>query len=171
MAGSMFGRKLDDLIPGTKFTYRQAVKSSEAVRHGLDNLPTNEEVWKRIEWFAKHVLQPINDVIPITVSSWFRSPELCKAIGSTPGSNHTRGDCADIEPKSPNTPNIELFNLCAAKFDCAELIAEFFPDGWVHCCCKNGVTGDVVKLKDAQHNYTRLTAERIYTLYKYKPKY
>lgn len=171
MAGSTFGRNLDALIPGTPFTYRQVVKSAEAVRHGIDNLPTDEAVWRRAEWFAKHVLTPLNAVIPITINSWYRSPELCSAIGSKPSSNHTRGDCADIEPKAAKTPNIELFNLCAVHFDCAELIAEFFPTGWVHCCCIEGLMGDVIKLKDARHNYSRMSAAQVYAIYDYKPRY
>ena len=34
---------------------------------------------------------------PITITSGYRSPELCEAIGSKPTSQHTKGEAADFE--------------------------------------------------------------------------
>lgn len=157
-------RDLKAKIPGTPFTYNDVVKSDSAVKHHIANTPS-ELQWQRAEWYAKNILTPLNSKIPLRINSWFRSPELCVKIGSSKTSNHIRGDCADIEPLDSKVSLSTLFSLCVKLFECSEIIAENFPTGWVHLCVKEDVVGEVIKLKDPSHNYTRMTVEEILTLY------
>ena len=70
------------------------------------------------------------------MSSGFRSPELCKAIGSSSTSQHTRGEAADFEIFS--IANKALAEFIVANLDFGQCILEFWNEnepnsGWVHC--------------------------------------
>jgi zinc D-Ala-D-Ala carboxypeptidase len=80
------------------FTLNELTKSQEATRLGIDNTPGEEQV-KNLKILCEKILQPIRDFygMPVSVSSGYRSPDLCKAIGSSSTSQHTRGEAADFE--------------------------------------------------------------------------
>jgi len=47
---------------------------------------------------CEKILQPVRDHFGrVKVTSGFRSPELCQAIGSSPNSQHARAEAADFE--------------------------------------------------------------------------
>mgnify|MGYP000221123235 CR=1 FL=1 len=122
------------------FTLAEAVKSQTALRCGIDNTPTAEQV-ESLRQVARHILQPVRDHfgIPFTPSSWFRSPELCRQIGSKPTSQHAQGQAADFEV--PGVPNVELAKWIVANLDFDQLILEHWKEadsaaGWVHCSYK-----------------------------------
>jgi hypothetical protein len=52
----------------------------------------------RIEQLAAHGLQPVRDALarPMRILSGYRSPELNKAVGGSPTSQHTQGEAADF---------------------------------------------------------------------------
>ena len=119
------------------FTLNELTKSQEALRLGIANIP-NEEQILNLKILCEKILQPIRDFygMPVSVSSGFRSPELCKAIGSSSTSQHTRGEAADFEIFS--IANKALAEFIVANLDYDQCILEFWNEnepnsGWVHC--------------------------------------
>ena len=119
------------------FTLNELTKSQEALRLGITNIP-NEEQILNLKILCEKILQPIRDFygMPVSVSSGFRSPELCKAIGSSSTSQHTRGEAADFEIFS--IANKDLAEFIVANLDYDQCILEFWNEnepnsGWVHC--------------------------------------
>ena len=119
------------------FTLNELTKSQEALRLNIDNTP-NEEQILNLKILCEKILQPIRDFygMPVSVSSGFRSPELCKAIGSSSTSQHTRGEAADFEIFS--IANKTLAEFIISNLDYDQCILEFWNEnepnsGWVHC--------------------------------------
>jgi len=119
-------------------------------------------LWGVCEIRSVNILQPVRDHFGrINITSGFRSPELCLAIGSykvvggkpVVTSNHARGQAADIEPDDPSIPLIDIMNFIYNECDFRELIAEYFPGGWVHVAYREGGNAKILKLKDPDHNY------------------
>ncbi len=119
------------------FTLNELTKSQEATRLGIDNIP-NEEHILNLKLLCENILQPIRDFygMPVSVSSGFRSPDLCEAIGSSRTSQHARGQAADFEIFS--VPNRELAEFVVKNLKYDQCILEFYNEndpnsGWVHC--------------------------------------
>ena len=122
------------------FTLNELTKSQTATRKGINNEPATEHVENLIH-LAKTILQPVREHFgkPVMISSGYRSPALCEAIGSSAKSQHAQGEAADFEIHSVD--NKELAAWIAAKCDFDQLILEFYIDGdpnsgWVHCSSK-----------------------------------
>jgi hypothetical protein len=154
-------------IPGApNFTYGEVLRSDTASRLGIENIPNDEQL-KCIELVCVNILQPVRSKFgPIRITSGFRSPELCLKIGSTTTSNHTRGQAVDFEPYDTNTKLYTIFKWIYNNCKFRELIAEFFPDGWVHAAYRKGGNDRIIKLKDKQHNYQRVDLQYIESIYK-----
>ena len=119
------------------FTLKEFCKSQTATRHGIDNIPTNEEIIKNIKAVAKNILQPIRDYfeIPFSPNSGYRSPELNQLLKSKPTSQHCLGQAVDIE--IPTIDNMELAGWISENLEYDQIILEYYkqgePDsGWVH---------------------------------------
>jgi hypothetical protein len=69
--------------------------SATAIAERIDNTPSPEVMGVLIETARK--MDVIRDFLgyPIYISSWYRSPALCLAIGSKPTSQHTKGEAVD----------------------------------------------------------------------------
>jgi len=113
------------------FTLEEAVVSQTATRLGLDNLPSPEtvDVMIRVALQLEKVRALLNS--PILVTSWYRSPEVNKAIGSSSTSQHIKGEAIDFISPRYGTPYaicefIEEHNTLI-RFD--QLI---FEGTWVH---------------------------------------
>ena len=82
----------------TNFSLKELTASQTAERKGIDNIPspTHQDNLKSL---CTHVLQPVRDHFScvVSVSSGYRSPELCTAIGSKITSQHAKGEAADFE--------------------------------------------------------------------------
>jgi len=149
----------------SNFRYREFTKSSIAKRFGIKNIP-NDSNWYNIELLVQNVLQPIrNEFGPIRITSGFRSVELCRKIGSSPNSNHTRGQAADIEPYDSSVQLVDIMKFVYDNLEYRELIAEYFPDGWIHVAYRAGDNNKQLKLKDRDHNYSRVGMEFIQEKY------
>lgn len=149
----------------SNFTYNELIKSDTAKRLGIKNEP-NDIQWKALEALTINVLQPIRNKFGlIRVTSGFRSPELCLKINSNVNSNHTRGEAADIEPVDGRIKLFRIIEWIHDNLDYRELIAEFFPDGWIHVAYRNGGNNRTLKLKDNDHNYKVVTLDYIRKLY------
>ena len=119
------------------FSLIELTKSQTAERKGIDNAPspTHQDNLKSL---CTHVLQPVRDHFScvVSVSSGYRSPELCTAIGSKITSQHARGEAADFEIFGVS--NKELADYIHHNLDYDQLILEYWKEsdpnsGWVHC--------------------------------------
>jgi len=123
------------------FTLAELIKSQTAERKGINNNP-NEDNIENLQRLCNEVLQPIRDHYGkvVSVSSGFRSPELCVAIGSSVNSQHASGQAADFEIYGVS--NKELADYIADNLDFDQLILEYWKpeepnSGWVHCSFKS----------------------------------
>ena len=119
------------------FTLSELTKSQTAVRKNIKNEPSTAHVENLIH-LAETVLQPIRDHFgkPVVISSGYRSPELCEAIGSSSKSQHARGEAADFEIMGVDNMQFAMWINKNTDFD--QLILEFYDEGdpnsgWVHC--------------------------------------
>lgn len=79
------------------FTLEEFLKSSEAERKGIKNVPGEAEI-ANLKRLCEKVLQPIRDrfKLVIRINSGYRCQELNKLVGGVPTSQHTKGQAADI---------------------------------------------------------------------------
>ena len=119
------------------FSLLELTKSQTAERKGINNTPSPEHQ-ENLKLLCTHILQPVRDHFEqvVSVSSGYRSPELCTAIGSKTTSQHAKGQAADFEIFGLS--NRELANYIKENLDYDQLILEYWKkedpnSGWVHC--------------------------------------
>ena len=119
------------------FSLLELTKSQTATMKGIDNAPSPEHQ-ENLKLLCAHILQPVRDRFErvVSVSSGYRSPELCTAIGSKVTSQHAKGQAADFEIYGLS--NQELANYIKENLDYDQLILEYWKkedpnSGWVHC--------------------------------------
>ena len=119
------------------FSLNELTKSQTAERKGIDNTPSAEHQ-DNLKSLCTHVLQPVRDHFGqvVSVSSGYRSPELCVAIGSKTTSQHAKGEAADFEIFGVS--NKELADWIHYNVNYDQLILEYWKEsdpnsGWVHC--------------------------------------
>ena len=124
------------------FSLNELTKSQTAERKGIDNTPSAEHQ-ENLKRLCESILQRIRDHFGevVSVSSGYRSPELCVAIGSSTKSQHARGEAADFEIFGVS--NKELADYIDENLDYDQLILEYWKEsdpnsGWVHCSYTNG---------------------------------
>lgn len=93
------------------FTIKELTRSTTAQLRGIDNTPS-QQVINNLEALVNNVLDPLRDAwgAPIHVNSGYRCPELNKAVGGVPASQHLKGEAADITAGSP-AKNKLLYSL------------------------------------------------------------
>ena len=119
------------------FSLIELTKSQTAERKSIDNTPSIEHQ-ENLKLLCTHILQPVRDRFErvVSVSSGYRSEELCLAIGSKITSQHAKGQAADFEIYGLS--NQELANYIKDNLDYDQLILEYWKkedpnSGWVHC--------------------------------------
>ena len=115
---------------------REGVYSTTATRQGLDNTP-NEEQLANMKLLAKKVFEPLREWVggPIRINSFFRGPELNKAIGGSSKSQHCKGQAVDIDDGGCKKSNAEMYHWIKENLDFDQMIWEFGTDdnpNWVH---------------------------------------
>ena len=119
------------------FSLTEMQKSQTAERRGIPNVANDEQIESMV-LLAENILQPIRDEFgPFMVSSGFRCPELCIAVGSNIHSQHAKGEAADFEV--PNIDNLDLARWIRDNLDFDQLILECYTggnSGWIHCSYK-----------------------------------
>ena len=123
------------------FSLVELTKSQTAERKGIDNTPSTEHQ-DNLKSLCTRILQPIRDHFNrvVSVSSGYRSVDLCVAIGSSTGSQHAKGEAADFEIFGLS--NKELADWINENLDYDQLILEYWKEsdpnsGWVHCSYKS----------------------------------
>ena len=121
----------------TNFSLTELTKSQTATRKGIDNAPSPEHQ-ENLKLLCAHILQPVRDHFErvVSVSSGYRSEELCLAIGSKTTSQHAKGQAADFEIYGLS--NKELGDWIHENLDYDQLILEYWKkedpnSGWIHC--------------------------------------
>ena len=125
------------------FSLNELTKSQTAERKGINNTPSTEHQ-ENLKSLCEMILQPIRDHFGqvVSVSSGYRSPELCVAIGSSTKSQHAKGEASDFEIFGIS--NKELADFINENLDYDQLILEYWKgedepnSGWVHCSYTNG---------------------------------
>ena len=120
------------------FSLNELTKSQTAERKGIDNTPSTEHQ-ENLKRLCETILQRIRDHFGkvVSVSSGYRSPELCVAIGSSTKSQHASGCAADFEIFGVS--NKELADWINKNLTYDQLILEYWKgeeepnSGWVHC--------------------------------------
>ena len=115
---------------------REGVYSITATRLGIENKP-NEEQLKNMKLIAEEVFEPLRAYVggPIKINSFFRSPELNKAIGGSGKSQHCHGQAIDLDDTFGRCTNAEMFEFIKKYLDFDQIIWEFGDDenpDWVH---------------------------------------
>ena len=80
------------------FKLEEFTKSMTATRKGIDNTPGGGDI-KNLENDCYEILEPARAKFekPITITSGYRSEELCEAIGSKKTSQHAKGQAVDLK--------------------------------------------------------------------------
>ncbi len=112
---------------------------------GLPNIPNEEQLnnLRRVCRWLERLRQRWNDIYgdgddPLVINSGFRSPEVNKAVGGSPTSNHANGCAVDIRCIGPEQAiryaalMLDIFDI--AKHDFDELLIETKGRGiwWLH---------------------------------------
>ena len=118
------------------FSLVELTKSQTAERKGIPNDPSPDHI-ENLRLLCERVLQPVRDHFNhvVTISSAYRSPALCQAIGSSVDSQHAKGMAADFEIFG--SPNNEVFNWIKGNLLYVQMILEFWNSdepnsGWLH---------------------------------------
>ena len=132
------------------FTLEELTLSQTAVRRGLKNQPTADEI-KYLERLCKEILQPLRDRVkkPIRISSGFRSNSVNKLIGGSHTSQHCKGQAADLTITGMPVDDVcnLIIDLCLPYH---QLISEF--DSWVHVSiAPNGTVAKKERLRAARN--------------------
>jgi len=117
-------------------SYKEGVYSRTATRLNIDNKPKDDQM-QNMCLIAEEVFEPLRVWVggPIKINSFFRSPELNKAIGGSTKSQHCHGQAIDLDDTFGRATNAEMFEFIKKYLDFDQMIWEFGdednPD-WVH---------------------------------------
>ena len=117
-------------------SYKEGVYSITATRKGIDNTPGNDQL-HFMEIIAEKVFEPLREWVggPIKINSFYRCPELNKAIGGSATSQHCKGQAMDIDDTLGRATNAEMFHWIKENLDFDQMIWEVGDDDnpdWVH---------------------------------------
>lgn len=129
------------------FTLEELTRSNTALRMSIDNTPSKEHILK-LRLLATQFLQVLRDRIgALRVTSGYRSPKLCEAIGSNKFSQHAKAEAVDLQYfKRGRMDNYKIFRgIIEGSLEFDQIILEFggataerdsdYPD-WVHISWK-----------------------------------
>ena len=119
-------------------SYKEATKSITAMRLGIDNTPNGNSL-NAMKVLAEKIFEPLREWVggAIKITSFYRSPDLCIAIGSKTSSQHTckNGAAIDIDDVYGYKTNKEMFEWIKENLDIDQMIYEYGnadnPD-WLH---------------------------------------
>tara|TARA_X000001382_G_scaffold58760_1_gene40368 strand:+ start:15 stop:473 length:459 start_codon:yes stop_codon:yes gene_type:complete len=115
---------------------KEGVYSRTAIRLDIENTPTKEHLTNMVE-LAENIFEPLRAYVggPIKINSFYRSPELNKAIGGSTKSQHCHGQAIDLDDTFGRATNAEMFEFIKNNLDFDQIIWEFGDDDnpdWVH---------------------------------------
>jgi hypothetical protein len=117
-------------------SYKEGVYSITALRLGLNNDPTKTHL-TNMELLAEKIFEPLRKHVggPIKINSFYRGPELNKAIGGSSNSQHCKGQAIDLDDTYGYMSNADMYEYIKNNLSFDQMIWEFGnsdnPD-WVH---------------------------------------
>jgi len=157
------------------FLLSELLKSQEATRKNItEQFNPPQGIIDNLKTLCEKVLQPLRNVIgvPINISSGYRCPKVNKAIGGAKGSQHEKGQAADLELYINGTSN--NFRLAQEiirnKIIFDQMILEFGTfekPAWVHLSydpTKTIQRGQILRAEtvDGKTSYTIIEADKIW---------
>lgn len=118
-------------------SYEEATHSNTANIKGITNDPDNVVI-QRMNLVARMVFEPLRAHfgVPLGINSFYRSPELNKAIGGATNSQHCTGEAIDIDSSHSEVTNKMLFDYIHKNMVYDQLIWEMSDANgqpqWVH---------------------------------------
>ena len=117
-------------------SYKEGIYSRTALRLDIKNEPNKEQL-KNMKLLAEKVFEPLRIEVggPIKVNSFFRSPELNKAIGGSSKSQHCHGQAIDLDDTFGHMSNAQMYYFIKSELDFDQMIWEFGNNknpNWVH---------------------------------------
>ena len=117
-------------------SYREGVYSRTAQRLGLKNDPSDVHL-ANMRLISEKVFEPLREFVggPIKINSFYRGPELNKAIGGSSKSQHCHGQAIDIDDTFGHMSNADMYYWIKDNLNFDQMIWEFGDDNnpnWVH---------------------------------------
>ena len=117
-------------------SYDEGVRSITALRLGLNNDPSDDHL-QNMKLLSEKIFEPLRTYVggPIRINSFYRGPELNKAIGGSSKSQHCHGQAMDIDDTYGVMSNATMYNWIKDNLDFDQMIWEFGDDknpNWVH---------------------------------------
>jgi len=118
-------------------SYDEATISPTALRLGIDNTPP-DNILEAMKVVSESCFEPIREWYgkPIKVNSFYRCPELNKAVKGSATSQHVKGEAIDITAGSRDE-NKKIYEWAKANLIFDQLINEY-NFSWVHISFKKG---------------------------------
>ena len=125
-------------------SFKEGTFSATATRLGLPNAPSKEHL-SNMQILAKKIFEPLRVYVsgPIKINSFYRGPELNKAIGGSRKSQHCKGHAMDIDDTFGYKTNAQMYHWIKENLDFDQMIWEFGDDDnpdWVHVSYVNAET-------------------------------
>jgi hypothetical protein len=113
------------------FSLAELTRSAYAIRHGINNQPTDADVLENLHTLAAG-LERVRQVLgrPIHVSSGYRSPKVNSGVGGSKTSAHMSGLAADIV-----LPGMSAREVCLKIQEAAAFVGFdqlIFEHSWTH---------------------------------------
>lgn len=125
------------------FKLKELIRSDKAIKLGIDNTPP-AEVISSLARICVSILEPVQShfLVPFSVNSGYRCPDLNKALGGSKNSQHMLGQAVDFEV--PGISNFDLAYWISKNLFYDQLILENYESGkpnsgWVHVSLISGV--------------------------------
>ena len=94
---------MKDLQLTPHFRLSEFTHSAVALERGIDNrldpsCPEHQPIIANLQSLCPHILEPLRQAFaqPIVINSGYRTPELNRAVGGSPNSQHLKGQAADL---------------------------------------------------------------------------
>lgn len=119
------------------FTLAEATFSQTAVNLGLENVPDSVQL-STMKYTAKkmEIVRTALGNTPIKVNSWFRGPQVNKAVGGVSTSQHSLGEAVDFTAPWFGTP----LEVCKFLMEHKGLIGYdqlIYEQTWIHISFSN----------------------------------
>ena len=117
-------------------SYKEGTYSVTANRLGLPNDPCEEHL-KNMKLLCEMIFEPLRSHVmhPIKINSFYRGPQLNKAIGGSHIFNIVKGQAMDIDDSYGNATNADMYKWIKENLSFDQMIWEFGDDknpDWVH---------------------------------------
>ncbi len=133
------------------FCLTQLTASETATREGIDNAPP-PDILDNLARLAAG-LEAVQALLgePIEISSGYRCPDLNRAIGGSPTSQHVLGMAADFTCEGFGTPITIATAIQASDIAFDQCILEF--NRWVHISFSPSPRGRLLSIYDSREGY------------------